>query len=97
MNAYPYDETAADIAAALRQESSEAQEAYRYLFARVALTAGILELVALEAGETQSGWRAEKSPPRPSHGGTDRTDGVRMKERRMWRRCESACTCRPTK
>jgi hypothetical protein len=52
MNAYPYDETADEIAAALRQESPEAQEAYRYLFARVALHAGILQLVALEAGKT---------------------------------------------
>ena len=36
------------IAAALQQESPEVQQAYRYLFARVALDAGLLELLGHE-------------------------------------------------
>ena len=36
------------MAAALRAEPLEVQQAYRYLFARVALDAGILELIGHE-------------------------------------------------
>jgi hypothetical protein len=43
-----FDQAAADIVAALHAESPEVQEAYRYLFARVALDAGILELIGHE-------------------------------------------------
>ena len=41
-------QAAAEMAAALAQESPEVQQAYRYLFARVALDAGILELIGHE-------------------------------------------------
>lgn len=43
-----YDQAAAEIATALLLEPSEVQRAYRYLFARVALDAGILELIGRE-------------------------------------------------
>lgn len=47
-----YDQAAAEIAAALRAEPPDVQRAYRYLFARVALDAGILELAGHEIRES---------------------------------------------
>ena len=47
-----YDQAAAEMAAALKRESPEVQQAYRYLFARVALDAGLLELVSHEIRPT---------------------------------------------
>lgn len=47
-----YDQAAADIAAARHREGPEVQQAYRYLFARVALEAGILELIGHEIRST---------------------------------------------
>lgn len=49
-----YDQVAGEVAAALGQESPEVQQAYRYLFARVAEDAGLLTLIGHEirpAGE----------------------------------------------
>jgi hypothetical protein len=47
-----YDVAAAAMAAALGAEPLEVQQAYRYLFARVALDAGILELIGHEIRES---------------------------------------------
>lgn len=47
-----YDQAAAEIAAALRAEPPEVQRAYRYLLARVALGAGVLELIGHEIRES---------------------------------------------
>jgi len=47
-----YDVAAAEIVAALRAEPAEVQQAYRYLFARVALDTGILELIGHEIRES---------------------------------------------
>lgn len=43
-----YDQAAAEMAAALRAEPPEVQEAYRYLFALVAEDAGLLRLIGHE-------------------------------------------------
>jgi hypothetical protein len=47
-----YEQAASEITAALRQETPEVQQAYRYLFARVALDAGILQLIGREIRES---------------------------------------------
>jgi hypothetical protein len=47
-----YDRAAAELAAALDRESPEVQQAYLYLFARVALDAGLLELIGHEIRST---------------------------------------------
>jgi hypothetical protein len=47
-----YDQAAAEMAAALAREAPEVQQAYRHLFARVALDAGLLELIGHEIRES---------------------------------------------
>lgn len=47
-----YDRAAAEMAAALRAEPDEVQQAYRYLFARVAEEAGLLRLIGHEIRES---------------------------------------------
>jgi len=48
----PYEKAVAEIVAALRAELPEVQHAYRYVFARVALDAGTLELIGHEIRES---------------------------------------------
>lgn len=48
----PIDQAAREIAEGLRHLPGESQQAFRYLFARVALDAGLLELVGHEIRPT---------------------------------------------
>lgn len=47
-----HEQIAAEIAAALRELPLESQQAYRYLFARVALDCGLVDLVGQEIRES---------------------------------------------